>query len=103
MKRSAQDHRQKAEELLEASLIQTLPDPYDFHSVKVKSDFDGSDFTYSANIVFLLPDGMDKPYSFKLYGLNKSDMQLLAIQAVRKLLRDQLQTSYCGDCAEEVN
>lgn len=89
------NNKATAQQNLEAFLAEMLPDPYDFHSVKIESDFDGSDFTYSASINFLLPNGMDKTYSFPLYGMNKSDMQALTIYSIRRLLKDQSQEPYC--------
>lgn len=86
--------KQDAIRYLEDALKATLPDPYDFHSVKIYMDFD-QDWSYSAKITFLLPNGFERVYNFDIYGLHKSDMQLLAIHATRKLLKEQLQNPYC--------
>ena len=104
MKRNEQqNHRAKAEQHLEAFLIEMLPDPYDFLDISVRSDFDGSDFTYSATITFILPHGEHKTYTFPLYGMNKSDMQALTIYSIRQLFKDQLVSPYGEDIATTVN
>jgi len=75
--------KSKAIVALDRKLIELTPEPFDVVSARIIND----GWSFKAEIVFT--DGqIEKVYIFDLYGNDESDMNHLAVVAIRKLLVD---------------